>query len=412
MKKSLVVLFIMFVSVWMFSGFDNQGKAEEVDPEKQWVGSWTASQQTPSGTALEGVANRSVRMIIHPHLAGKKVRLRLSNPFGQQSVTFKEVYLGVAGDGASLVPRSNTRVTFGGKPSVTLGVGEAVTSDTLNFKVKAGQNLAVSLYVPHATGPVSWHRLARQRSYLSEPGNHAATTEADAYTRRIHSWYWLTGLDVIPHPGTTGGIVTLGDSITDGAGSTPNANHRYPDFLAERLREEEIRKSVMNAGISGNKIWRDDRVYGPSALHRLERDVLSQPGVTDVILLEGINDIGHEPHDEDAEHLIRGMKEIIDRAHERGLRVYGGTLLPYEGSYYYTEEGNAVRERVNEWIRTSGAFDGVIDFAKVMADPADPDRLNPAFDSGDHLHPNDAGYEAMAEAIHLDWFRPDPTQTD
>ncbi|MDA8351786.1 MAG: SGNH/GDSL hydrolase family protein [Firmicutes bacterium] len=407
MKRVGMVLIGILVLFGIAPGWESEGTAEEVNPKKRWVGAWTASQQEPSGTALEGIKDQTLRMIIHPHLDGNQARLRLSNHFGSQPVTFEDVYIGMVKEGASLVPRSNTRVTFDGEPSVTLDVGETVTSDRIHFKVKAGQSLAVSIYVPHDTGPVSWHRLAKQRSYISLPGNYASRTEPEAYTERVYSWYWLTGLDVLPHPGTTGGIVALGDSITDGAGSTSSANHRYPDFLAQRLREEGIRKSVMNAGISGNKVWRDDPVYGPSALNRLERDVLNQPGVTDVILLEGINDIGHEPPDYDAEHIIQGLKRIVDRAHQAGLRVYGGTLLPYKGSVYYTLEGEATREKVNEWIRNSGAFDGVIDFARIMADPSDPDRLNPVYDSGDHLHPSDAGYQAMAEAINLDWFRPE-----
>lgn len=408
MKKALIGAAALIWVIWAAFHWDTREEAEAVKPEKPWMGVWTASQQEPSGEALEGVENRTLRLIIHPHLDGKKVRIRLSNQFGRQPVTFRDIYIGKVEEGAALLPRTNTRVTFGGKETVTIEPGMTAHSDPLRFKVEAGEDLAVSLYVPGESGPVSWHRLAKQRSYISGPGNHAAETEPGAFTQPIQAWYWLTGVDVIPHPRTTGGIVTLGDSITDGAGSTHSTNHRYPDVLSVRLRQEGIRMSVMNAGISGNKIWRDDPVYGPSALNRLERDVLSQPGVTDVILLEGINDIGHTPHDYDAEHIIAGLKRIIDQAHERGLNIYGGTLLPYKGANYYTEEGNATRKKVNEWIRTAGAFDGVFDFERILRDPADPDRLHPAYDSGDHLHPNDAGYRAMAETVNLDRFRPDP----
>ncbi|MFD1427634.1 lysophospholipase L1-like esterase [Kroppenstedtia sanguinis] len=406
MKKILIGVAALIWGIWAAFHWDAQEEAEAVKPEPPWMGVWMASHQEPSGEALKGVENRTLRQIIHPHLDGKKVRIRLSNQFGQQPVTFQDIYIGKVEEGAALLPHTNNRVTFGGKESVTIEPGMTAHSDPLRFQVKAGEDLAVSLYVPGESGPISWHRLAKQRSYISGPGNYATQTEPGAFTQSIQAWYWLTGIDVIPHPQTTGGIVTLGDSITDGAGSTHSTNYRYPDILSVRLRQEGIRMSVMNAGISGNKIRRDDPVYGPSALSRLERDVLRQPGVTDVILLEGINDIGHPPSD-DAEHIIAGLKQIIAQAHKRGLNIYGGTLLPYKGAYYYTEEGNVQRKKVNEWIRTSGAFDGVFDFERILRDPADPDRLHPAYDSGDHLHPNDAGYRAMAETVNLDRFHPD-----
>ena len=278
----------------------------------------------------------------------------------------------------------------------------------LRFEVKAGEDLAVSLYVPGESGPVSWHRLAKQRSYISEPGNHALETEPTAFTQPIQAWYWLTGVDVSSPPSNHRRHRHPGDSITDGAGFTHSTNQRYPDLLSVRLRQEGIGVSVMNAGISGNKIWREDPCVWTDALNRLEQGCVESTRCNRCDPARGDQRYWPYSHDYDAEHIIAGLKRIIDQAHERGVNIYGGTLLPYKGSDYYTEEGNATRKKVNEWIRTSGAFDGVFDFERVLRDPADPDRLLPAYNSGDHLHPNDAGYRAMAETVNLDRFRPDP----
>jgi lysophospholipase L1-like esterase len=367
---------------------------------RSWVGSWTASPQFPSGDAAEGVSDRTVRMIVRPHEEGNQVRLRFSNAYGEKDVTFAEVRLAEREKGAAIDKDTDIPVTFAGRRAVTLSPGREVMSDPLSFPVKKGEDLAVSVYVSGDSGAATWHRIAKQTSYLSEQGNHTRDRQGEGYTDTISSWFWLTGLDVGASPKHQGAVVAFGDSITDGTRSTQDANHRYPDFLQERLDAARIEKSVLNAGISGNKLLRDDAVYGESALKRFDRDVLAQPGVTDVILLEGINDIGHDPHNYDADQIIGAMKQLIDRAHARGLRIYGGTLLPFEGTTtpgYYTEEGEATRDKVNHWIRSSGAFDGVIDFDRALQDPEHPDRLNPAYDSGDHLHPNDTGYEKMAE---------------
>jgi lysophospholipase L1-like esterase len=284
--------------------------------------------------------------------------------------------------------------------------GADAYSDPVGLSVAAGQDLAVSLYTPSATGPATWHAMALTASYLAA-GDHTADESATTFTATTGSWFFLTGVDVVSRD-AGGTIVALGDSITDGAGSTFGANHRWPDFLAQRLNAAPPagRKSIVNEGISGNEILKDRACCGSqvSALARLDRDVLAQAGATDVILLEGINDIGAESAS--ADDVIAGMRQIIARVHARGLEIHGGTLTPIGGSFYDSPQHEAAREAVNQWIRTSGEFDGVIDFDRAIRDPSDPHRMLPADDSGDHLHPGDAGYRAMASAVPLKQFGP------
>ncbi|MFC4077623.1 SGNH/GDSL hydrolase family protein [Salinithrix halophila] len=405
-KRMALLLLGAVLAGWLVNGLIPGEQVEGYEPKREsWVGAWAAAHQYPSGAAQVGVENQTVRLLLRPHLDGDKVRIRLSNAYGEKPVTFKEVTIAVAGEGASLIPGTTRKVTFSGKRSVMLPVGQEIQSDPISMKVSRDENLAVSLYVPKASGAVSWHRVAKQTSYISIPGNHSRETNATSFVTPITSWFWLSGVDVIPVDETENAVVAIGDSITDGVGSTTNTNRRYPDFLSERLRARGIPLSVLNAGISGNKVLRDDPVYGPKALDRFEQDVLNQPGVSHVILLEGINDIGHTPHNYDAQSIIRGYRQLIDMAHQNDVRIYLGTLLPYKGATYYTKEGEATRRQVNEWIRNSGAPDGVIDFERAIRDPADPNRLRPAYDSGDHLHPSDAGYRTMADVVNLNWFQ-------
>ncbi|WP_261134257.1 SGNH/GDSL hydrolase family protein [Bacillus sp. Marseille-Q3570] len=379
---------------------------------QSWKGAWAASPQPPyeTGISQEGFENQTVRMIIHPHASGEEVRLRFSNVFGSESLTFGNVSIALSENEAATVPESNAPVTFSGERSITIPPGAEVISDPLDFEVEDDQNLAVSVYIPEASGPTTWHNLSRQTSYISESGDYTEAEEGVAFTDSDVSWFWLSGVDVLTKKNDGRVIVTLGDSITDGHSSTIDANLRWPDILDDRLDEKYHNKnySVLNAGISGNKILRDSPVYGVNALARLNRDVLSQTGATDVILLEGINDIGHLPHTLDSEKIIAGMDQIAAQAHAKGLRIYAGTILPFRDTTiknYFIEEGEIVRQEVNEWIRTSGVFDGVIDFDMVMQDPENPQKLRPEYDAGDHLHPNDAGYKAMADAIDLALFR-------
>jgi lysophospholipase L1-like esterase len=286
-----------------------------------------------------------------------------------------------------------------------VAAGAEVSSDPVALTVAAGQDLVVSVYLPRTTGPATWHRSALQTSYLSTTGDHARDLGASAYGTTTPHWFFLDAVNVLSTtaPGT---VVALGDSITDGSHSTPNANRRWPDVLAGRLAAASGTRapSVVDEGIAGNKVLTDTPRNGVSALHRLTRDVLQRRGLRQVILLEGVNDLRSSTPPATADQIIAGYRQIIDRLHAQQVKVYGATLTPIEGSGGYSAVMEQQRQALNRWIRTSGAFDAVIDFDTATQDPADPLRFLPAYDSGDHLHPNDAGYRAMGNAIDLNLF--------
>jgi lysophospholipase L1-like esterase len=383
------------------------------------LGTWSASPQPPdlSGISRTGLSNQTVRNIVYTHFPGTRLRVRLTNTFGTRPLTVGAAHIAIEGAGAAIVPGSDRQLTFGGRRAVTIATGAEVYSDPVALAVGAEQHLAVSLYVPGASGPTTWHALAVQINYVSTPGNHTGDPTGSAFTTTVTSWFWLDGVDVVAG-GLDRAVVTLGDSITDGFASTVNADDRWPNFLARRLLAlpADHHVSVLDEGISGNRVLHNAPCCGVSALARLNRDVLAQDGVRWVILLEGINDIGFSgltgpetaPHTNvSAAQIIAGYKQIIIQVHSKRLKIYGATLTPFKDTTipgYYTPAGERKREAVNHWIRTSGAFDAVIDFDKAIRDPADPLRMLPNYDSGDHLHPNDAGYAAMADAINLALF--------
>jgi lysophospholipase L1-like esterase len=367
-----------------------------------WVDAWAGSPQPQTGTPVS-FTDQTLRMVVHLHAGGGSVRVRLANTFGDRDVTFGHVTVAVRASGAAV--GAVHAVPFAGLGSVTVAKGAEVTSDTVAVSVRAGQDLAVSLYVRAATGPATYHRSAHQTSYLSTPGDHSTETGAGSFTTTTGSWYFLDAVSV-HGGGSPGTIVALGDSITDGSGSAGNANHRWPDRLSDRLRARTgvPAKSVVDEGIAGNAVLTDLPLGGPSALHRLTRDVLVRRGLTDVILLEGVNDLRSANPPATADQIIAGYQQIIDRVHTKGARVFGATLTPVEGSGRYTTVMEQQRQKLNAWIAAPGHFDGFVDFARAVQDPADPLRMLPAYDSGDHLHPNDAGYRAMGDAIDLTLF--------
>lgn len=348
-------------------------------------------------------SDTTVRNIVHTSVGGSGLRIRLSNAFGSGPATFDDVRVGDQSSGAATVPGTNRRVTFGGQTSVTIPKGAEALSDPLPGTVAPGTNLAVSVHWAGFSGEATGHPDAQQANYASPPGDVAGSDSASAfYPSTYGSWYFIDGL-ILDVPKQTGEVVALGDSITDGYQSTVSANRRWPDDLARRLLQLPAPRqlSVANEGISANDVTADRcPTCGVSAEARLQRDVLSQPGVSTVIFLEGINDIGSDAVTSAAQ-LITADKQIIAQAHADGLQIIGGTLTPIKGSGYYSPQHEQIREAVNQWIRTSGAFDAVADFDAATRDPADPQAFLPAYDSGDHLHPNDAGYQAMANAVDL-----------
>lgn len=388
----------------------------------RWVATWAASPapQLPEPgqmrTAKLEFENQTLREIVHVSLGGGEVRVRLSNAYGNQPVEIAAAHIALSGQKSGVTAGSDHALTFSGRPAVMIPADALVLSDPVKLDVSAGSNVAISIFVPKAATGAGIHYAAQQTSYIASGDlTGAATLPEDAAT--ITSWVFLTGVDVLA-PESASTIVAFGDSITDGAHSTADANHRWPDILATRLLAEHGRRrlAVVDAGIGGNRILHDGHSnvrFGVNALARFDRDVLAQPGVKYVIVLEGINDLGHAgqsaPASEtvSAEDLIAGLKQMIARAHERGLKIFGATLTPFEGAAngYFTPEKEVKRKAVNEWIRTGKAFDGFVDFEKAVRDPAHPDRMLATYDGGDHLHPGDAGYNAMGEAVDLSLFR-------
>ena len=331
--------------------------------------------------------------------------MRLST-FGASSLVIGAAHIALRDAGAAIVPESDRTLTFGGQPSITIESGAIVLSDPVDLNVPALGDLAVSIFVPGTTGPTTWHFVALQTSYVSPSGDFTASVVMPVAST-TQAWFWLAGVEVTASK-QTGAIVTFGDSVTDGTRSTPDTNNRWPDHLARRLMAQpgNHKMGILNEAISGNKLLHDG--IGPNGLARFDRDVLAQTGVTHVIVLLGNNDIlfVFSPADiVTVDQFIAGHLQLIQRAHARGLKIYGTTMTPFEGFFFSSPAKEAMRQAVNAWIRTGGEYDAVIDFDEVVRDPTVPTRLLPLYDSGDHLHPNDLGYEAMANAIDLELFK-------
>jgi lysophospholipase L1-like esterase len=380
-----------------------------------WISSWTASPMAPRGVMPASFSNRTIRQIVHLSIGGNKIRVRLSNEFGAKPVLIGAASVAMAGGTSDIVSASLRPLTFGGSKSVIIQPGAPAVTDPVEFNVAPLSDVAVSLYLPAATELGTVHATGLQTAYVSTTGDFTASSEFPVVDRFVNRFF-LTGVMVEPSSPVRA-IATFGDSITDGTASTVNANARWPDVLARRLKEAGVAAAVLNQGIAGNRVLSDGA--GVSALARFERDVLSQPGVSHVVIFVGINDFGFpgtaiEPGGivRTADEIIAGYKQMIERAHLRSIKVIGSPLTPFENALsggpnqgYFTPEKEAKRLAVNNWIRTSGAFDALIDFDHVVADPAHPSAIAAAYDSGDHLHPNDAGYKAMGEAVDLKLFQ-------
>lgn len=411
---------------------------------EHWVGTWATAEvgrpQTPpsppaapapvapapQGQAAAAPAapapfmhfnNQTLRQIVHTSIGGTRTRVVLSNRFGTAPLTIAEAHLALRDKEEAIVARSDRKLTFSGRPTITIPGGAIVYTDPVDLNVPAMADLAIDFYLPgdtNSSSPLTMHNGALQTSFVSQTGNHVGTTDFPVVATTT-SWFLLSRVEVMA-PESVGAIVAFGDSITDGTRSTPNANSRWPDLFAKRLmaQPDAVRIAVLNAGIGGNRVLSEGAFNaGLNALARFELNALGQTGVTHVIVMEGINDIGNARQNPTptAEDIIAAHKQLIERAHTRGLKIYGATLTPFEGAAYFTQEGEAKRKLLNEWIGTSKAYDAVIDFDVATRDPANPTKYLPQYDSGDHLHPNDAGYQAMANAIDLALFKAAPTSS-
>jgi lysophospholipase L1-like esterase len=345
-------------------------------------------------------------MMVRTSIGGHRLRVRLSNAFGSTAIVLGTAHLAIRAKDSGIVPDSDRSLSFNGKPGGTIAPGVVLLSDPVELNVPPVTDLAVSLYFPGETGPPTTHSTGLHNTYISKEGDLTAKTEIPEPVI-TQSYYWLSGIDVAAGANAAL-VVTFGDSITDGARSTAETNHSWPALLAARLAANKATANigVANLGIGGNRVLRDGN--GASALARFDRDVLSQPGVKWVTLMEGINDIGRGSmvagEAVSGDELIGAYKQFIAQAHAHGIEVIGCTLTPYEGAGYAREDGEQIRAALNAWIRTSGAFDAVVDFEAATRDAANPKRFRAEFDPGDHLHPNDAGYQAMADAFDLKLF--------
>lgn len=381
-----------------------------------WVGSWACSQQIPepsNALPANDLNNATLRQVIHLSAGGSIIRIHLSNAFGVAPLHLLSVHVArpMSNASAAIVPATDHALTFGGQGHVVIPSGAEYISDPLPYPVKAGADLTVSIHYEDAPRQETGHPGSRATSYVTQGDQVSANNLPGA--KKVDHWYQLSGLDVAAGDGAFS-IVTLGDSITDGHGATTNGNNRWPDVLARRLQSAGLFSAgVLNEGIGGNHLLTDG--LGPNALARFDRDVLAQAGVRYLIVLEGVNDLGAlarkvgttpAEHADLVRHIIAAYQQIVVRAHTHRLRVIGGTITPYVGSGYYHPDAasEADRQAVNAWIRSRGHFDDVVDFDRVMRDPSHPERLLPAFDSGDHLHPSPAGYAAMANAIPMSLF--------
>ena len=346
--------------------------------------------------------DQTIRMVVHSSIAGSSPRITLSNLRGTTPLAVGAVDVAVQAGMATAAAGSHHTVTFSRSRTATIAAGAEAVSDPIPMSVGAGQNLLVSVFLPKATSSATWHSDAFDTSYLSLPGDHSRDDGDGNYVAARTSWFYLSGVDVVPTAARST-VVAFGDSITDGYNTPTGAYQRWPDDLARRLSAAGTPRGVVDAGLGGNRVLTDvpNIWQGISALKRFGHDALGEAGVKTVILLEGINDLHAGVNTAGgpltAQDLIAGYQQLIAKAHAAGVRILGGTIMPDNEP----AAGEAIRQAVNTWIRTGGAFDGVVDFDQAMADPANPHSLTPAYDSGDHLHPNATGMQAMANAVTL-----------
>jgi lysophospholipase L1-like esterase len=424
-NKNLLKLKAIAALVFVVAVLNILSSTEASGPGGHWVSAWSAAMHAPlpfPGLPPSPVFEKqTIRMVVRPTIAGTGVRIRLSNAFGTAPLKIGAAHIALAAQEAKIVPESDHALTFGGALSVIIPPGAPILSDPVDLKVSQFGEIAVSLFLPEKTSSSTVHFLGQRPTYISQAGDFTGQADMSNPTTKV-SWYWLADVEVFASQ-QTAATATLGDSITDGAGAKQGDYTDWPDLLANRLAAQQglAGLAVVNEGIGGNRILHDGA--GISALARLDRDVLAQPGIVNLIVLEGINDIGW-PHMKPrmpngdtmkespfahelvtAQDLIMGLQQIIERAHQHGIKVFGATLTPYEGDDSYSEDGEATRQALNQWIRSSRAFDGVFDFDAVVRNPDHPSRFREGYHSGDHLHPSATGYQAMANSVDLSMLR-------
>jgi lysophospholipase L1-like esterase len=415
MTKIYIKSLLTFCLLTLF--LDWTGYAQSTTGGEHWVGTWAASQQIPEPqNTLPADAQRdiTIRQIFHLSIGGNVLRVHLSNAFGKEPLHFTSVHISlpVAADSSAIDPRSDKALSFSGNSDVTVPAGADYISEPIQYPVTPLSNLTITFHLDAPPNGQTGHPGSRATSYYTYGDQVTAASLKDSVP--IEHWYQVSGIDVLA-PANGASVVALGDSITDGHAATTNGNNRWTDILAERLQGSPRARNigVLNQGIGGNHLLTDG--LGPNALARFDRDVLAQAGVHWVILLEGVNDLGGltrngevsaAEHDLLVHRILAAYQQIIVRAHMAGIRVIGATITPYMGSDYYHPgpASEADRETINQWIRTPGHFDDVIDFDKIVRDPSHPDQMLPAYDSGDHLHPSPAGYHAMGDAVPLSLF--------
>ena len=414
---------------------NHKGMFAQSGNNDHWVGTWSTSEvgrpQTPPPPApalppfqtnqcpaappaaptFMHFKNQTLRQIVHSSIGGSRVRVVLSNVYGTAPLTIGAAHVALRDKDSSIKVESDRPLTFSGKSTITIPTNAVIYSDPVNLTVPEMADMVIDLYLPGDTNtpaPLTMHTGAFQTNYVSDTGNHVGIAKLPAVAT-MQNWFIVYRVE-IQAPRTVGGLVAFGDSITDGTRSTPDTNNRWPDQLMRRMLSQAapLRMGLMNAAIAGNRVLSEGAFQaGINALARFEHNALSQPGVTHIVVLEGINDIGNARTNPTptAEDIIDGYKQLIDQAHSKGLKIYGATLTPFYGAAYYTDVGEAKRQAVNQWIRTSKTFDAVIDFDAATRDPKDPKKFLAAYDACDHLHLNDAGYKVMAEAIDLALFK-------
>jgi lysophospholipase L1-like esterase len=399
------------LTVVLAGGCAMQNAAQRPQLE-HWSTTWGASATVPAPDSL-AFNNQTLRLIVQTTSGGNQVRIKLTNVFGSRPLSIGGASVGLRESGATLVVSSNHALTFGGRPSIVIPIGAYAVSDSVPLSVLPQHDLAVSLFIAGDSGPVTMHPLGLQTSFVSTAGDFLAREDGGSFQTTIQNWPYLAAVEVSSTHNSRS-IVAFGDSITDGYKSTADANHRWPDYLTNRLTAAHRTLAIVNEGIGGNRIWHDAipgrLVFGPNGLSRFDREAITVTGASHIVVLLGINDIGqaspttHPEEQVSAEEIIVGLKQFVLRAHAHGIKIIGGTLTPYAGAAYFSAQGEEKRERVNAWIRTAKDFDGVIDFDAAIRDPAAPTQIKAPYDSGDHLHPSDEGYKAMASAVDLTLF--------